>query len=87
MVRTPAIALSHIEVRGVVQGVGFRPFVYRLAHAHHLHGWVRNTSGAVCIEAEGNPQIVRRFVEALKAQAPAAAQIEELNFSRQTGRL
>ncbi len=81
MVKSPALSLSHIEVRGVVQGVGFRPFVYRLAHAHHLHGWVRNTSGAVRIEVEGNPQNVRRFIEALKAQAPAAAQIEELTVS------
>ena len=42
-----------ISVHGVVQGVGFRPFVYRLATTHQLHGWVRNTSGRVEIEVEG----------------------------------
>ena len=39
-----------IAVRGVVQGVGFRPFIYRLAHDHQLAGWVRNASGSVEIE-------------------------------------
>ena len=36
-----------VRVRGIVQGVGFRPFVYALAVHHHLNGWVRNTSGGV----------------------------------------
>jgi len=47
---------ARICVRGVVQGVGFRPFVYRLAHEQNLTGWVRNTSGSVEIEAEGEFQ-------------------------------
>ncbi len=42
-----------IDVRGVVQGVGFRPLIYRLATQHNLRGWVRNTSGNVEIEIEG----------------------------------
>lgn len=66
-----------IHVRGVVQGVGFRPFIYRLALRHRLSGWVRNTSGAVEIEAEGQDAEVRAFVRDIAAQAPTAARIEE----------
>ncbi len=54
MVLVRAKKLAKIKVCGVVQGVGFRPFVYRLAHEHNLKGWVRNTSGSVEIEVEGN---------------------------------
>ena len=45
----------HIVIRGAVQGVGFRPFVYRLANELRLHGWVINASDGVTIEAEGEP--------------------------------
>jgi acylphosphatase len=48
-------AASHVTVTGVVQGVGFRPFVDRLARRHALAGWVRNTAGSVEIEVEGAP--------------------------------
>ena len=51
MVPVKTIKLARIHVRGVVQGVGFRPFVYLLAQGHKLKGWVRNTSGNVEIEA------------------------------------
>ncbi|OGO03465.1 MAG: carbamoyltransferase HypF [Chloroflexi bacterium RBG_13_53_26] len=67
-----------ISVRGVVQGVGFRPFVYRLAHEYGLSGWVRNTSGSVEIEVEGQEAAVDRFITALKAEAPPMASIEEI---------
>jgi hydrogenase maturation protein HypF len=60
-----------ISVRGIVQGVGFRPFVYRLAHQHWLNGWVRNTSGKVEIEVEGGESAIRNFLQELKTQAPA----------------
>ena len=53
---TMAKTLARISVRGVVQGVGFRPFVYQLATRHHLTGWVRNTSEDVKIEVEGSRQ-------------------------------
>ena len=46
--------LKHVTVHGVVQGVGFRPFIYRLAAEHGLKGWVINTSSAVEIEVEGD---------------------------------
>jgi hydrogenase maturation protein HypF len=67
-----------ISVRGVVQGVGFRPFIYRLATQHHLRGWVRNTSGNVEIEVEGNDSEVHDFLNNLKAQSPPQARIEQI---------
>jgi hydrogenase maturation protein HypF len=66
---------KQISVRGVVQGVGFRPFVYRLAHDHGLTGWVLNHSGGVDIEIEGPPPSLDAFVHDLTAQAPPLARI------------
>jgi hydrogenase maturation protein HypF len=71
----PAVQLKQISVRGVVQGVGFRPFVYRLAHEHGLHGWVLNHSGGVQIEVEGTPPALDAFVRDLTVQAPPLARI------------
>jgi hydrogenase maturation protein HypF len=71
----PAMQLKQIRVRGVVQGVGFRPFVYRLAHDHELTGWVLNHSGGVDIEVEGVPPAPDAFVHDLTAQAPPLARI------------
>ncbi|MEW6591750.1 MAG: carbamoyltransferase HypF, partial [Pseudomonadota bacterium] len=59
-----------ITLSGKVQGVGFRPFVYRLAHRHGITGWVRNVNGAVEIHAEGEPAQLLRFSDALIAEAP-----------------
>lgn len=70
-----AVQLKQISVRGVVQGVGFRPFVYRLAHDHGLAGWVLNHSGGVEIEVEGPPPALDAFVHDLVAQAPPLARI------------
>ena len=78
MVLTKAERLARIRVRGVVQGVGFRPFVYRLAHEHHLTGWVRNTSGSVEIEVEGKGEALENFLSDLKAKAPPMARIESV---------
>lgn len=65
-----------ITVRGVVQGVGFRPFVYRLAQQYNLTGWVLNHSGGVDIEVEGLPAIVEAFLKDLTRKAPPIARIE-----------
>ena len=65
-------ALS-IRIRGVVQGVGFRPFVYRLAHEHGIAGWVLNGEEGVSIHAEGEETTLWKFVEELRVQAPPAA--------------
>jgi hydrogenase maturation protein HypF len=58
---------------GQVQGVGYRPFVYRLAQSFELSGWVRNESGVVTIHAEGSAERLRDFGTALLARAPSAA--------------
>ena len=67
-----------VTVRGTVQGVGFRPFVFRLATRHSLAGWVRNSTGPVEIEVEGDPAGLRRFLAQLTAEAPPLAAIEEV---------
>jgi hydrogenase maturation protein HypF len=64
-----------IKVRGIVQGVGFRPFVYRLAVGHALSGWVLNEAGGVEIHLEGAAQALDAFVRELVRQAPPAAAI------------
>ncbi len=66
----------HISVRGVVQGVGFRPFVFNLARRYGLAGWVCNTSGDVQIEIEGEAGQVAAFEQALLDEAPPLARIE-----------
>jgi hydrogenase maturation protein HypF len=68
-------------VRGVVQGVGFRPFIYRLAQEYNLKGWVRNTSGNVEIEVEGDEETVDSFVRDLKTEAPPMARIENVEVT------
>jgi hydrogenase maturation protein HypF len=78
MVKPETKQRAIINVRGVVQGVGFRPFVYRLSAAHHLTGWVRNTSGKVEIEVEGDKTAIRQFLMELAAQAPPMAHIEDI---------
>ena len=64
-----------VQIDGVVQGVGFRPFVCRLARQMGISGTVRNAGGAVVIEAAAEPDLLGRFVAALREQAPAAAEI------------
>jgi len=66
------------RARGVVQGVGFRPFVHRLAHAHHLTGFVLNDGSGVVIEAEGPPAELDAFAAELVATAPGLARVESL---------
>jgi hydrogenase maturation protein HypF len=67
------MAAVSIHIRGIVQGVGFRPFVYRLAAERGVHGWVKNTAKGVEIHAEAEIAELGAFVEQLAAQAPDAA--------------
>lgn len=67
-----------VLVRGIVQGVGFRPFVFGLAHRLGLTGFVRNDSTGVTIEIEGPLAGLERFVAALRDEAPPLARIETL---------
>ena len=78
MPRTKALELLSISVRGVVQGVGFRPFVYQLANKHELRGWVLNTSGGVKIEVEGEREALEQFLTELEREAPPLARIEDI---------
>ena len=71
-------AACSIRVRGVVQGVGFRPFVYRLAHANMLTGWVLNGDQGVEIHLEGIEEDLATFVREIKRKPPAAACIAEM---------
>ena len=71
-----------IKVRGVVQGVGFRPFVFRLARANTLSGWVLNGEQGVEIFLEGQDQGLKAFVQALKTESPAAAQITDIEIEK-----
>src|ERR1700690_1294245 len=64
---------------GRVQGVGFRPFVYRVARRCGLQGWVRNCAGEVEILAQGQPEWLQRFGRALLAEAPPLARPEILS--------
>jgi hydrogenase maturation protein HypF len=71
---------ARIHITGIVQGVGFRPFVYGLARRFALTGWVRNTSAGVDIEVDGAPAALSAFVKSLRAEAPALAQINSLDW-------
>ncbi len=75
------IQAQKIHVTGVVQGVGFRPFVYGLAVRRGLAGWVCNTSAGVDIEIEGAASALNSFVTALTAEAPPLARIEQVTAS------
>jgi hydrogenase maturation protein HypF len=72
---------TRIEVRGQVQGVGFRPFVHRLATGMTLGGWVRNVGAGVEIEIEGARAEVDCFLQRLHSEAPQAARIEHLEHT------
>ncbi len=68
----------HIHITGIVQGVGFRPFVYGLATRYKLEGWVLNDSSGVKIEVIGPPEMLSAFINALRTEAPPLAVIDSL---------
>ena len=70
-----------MEIRGAVQGVGFRPFVYRLATELGLAGWVLNDIRGVFLEVEGDPERLSAFRERLRVEAPPRARIQDVNES------
>ena len=73
-----------VHISGIVQGVGFRPFVYGLATRLHLNGWVRNTSAGVDIEVDGERDALDAFVKLLRDEAPTLSRIDEFTASFQT---
>ncbi len=77
-------ALIGLEIRakGIVQGVGFRPYIYRLALAHELRGWVRNENGSVLITVEGLETNINSFLEQIILKQPCLAMISTLEQKR-----
>lgn len=76
---------AKINVHGIVQGIGFRPFVYRVAMQHGLYGYVRNLGDAgVEIVVQGTRDTIKEFIETLKKNAPALSRIDDLSVQRTT---
>lgn len=71
----------HIRVKGLVQGVGFRPFIYRLAHYHHLNGWVENRNDGVQIKITASEQQLQQFIRGIREQAPLAANVHSVDYT------
>jgi hydrogenase maturation protein HypF len=71
------------EIRGVVQGVGFRPFVFRTAMRHALGGWIRNDSEGVVLEVQGLEEALEAFIHAVRHDAPALARIDSVALVEQ----
>jgi hydrogenase maturation protein HypF len=76
--RTSELSARRIHIMGVVQGVGFRPFVYNLATELALSGWVLNSSSGVEIEAVGPSAALEAFAHRLRSEAPPLARIEDM---------
>jgi hydrogenase maturation protein HypF len=76
------IIAFQIGVEGLVQGVGFRPFVYRLARQHGLQGWVVNRTDGLTIKIEGPAACLPGFMEDLRNKAPVASQIDEITIEQ-----
>jgi len=72
------LKLLSLKIQGAVQGVGFRPFVYRLATELDLKGWVNNNAQGVAIEVEGNASKLNLFQERLQQEKPARSQIHSM---------
>jgi hydrogenase maturation protein HypF len=75
------VSACDVQVRGVVQGVGFRPFVFRLARRNTLAGWVRNAGAGVQIHVEGPEAALRTFVHDLEQGPPPAAVITAIEIT------
>ena len=75
-----------IEVRGTVQGVGYRPWVYRIAREQGLSGRVRNDSRGVTIEAFGSAAALAAFLRRIETDRPPAAEVHSVRTSRRSTR-
>jgi hydrogenase maturation protein HypF len=68
-----------IQVRGLVQGVGFRPFVYRIASRNGLKGWVENRNDGVIIHVEGDDRNIMKFLSDFETEAPPVSKIQTID--------
>jgi len=75
------VTRKHVQVRGIVQGVGFRPFVYNLAQSLQLGGYVFNSSAGVTIEVEGLPEAIDQFLLKLESDVPQLAELSSVTVS------
>jgi hydrogenase maturation protein HypF len=78
-----ALETRRYQIRGIVQGVGFRPFVFRTAERHALGGWIRNDSQGVVLEVQGHPGALEEFIVEVRTGAPALARIESVALIEQ----
>ena len=69
---------TQIKIKGIVQGVGFRPFIYKLARKYNLLGYVLNNTSGVLIDVEGKIASIDAFIENVKTKPPPQAVIFEL---------
>lgn len=77
--RLPLEMNRKLEITGIVQGVGFRPFVYQLAHRYRLNGFTLNNTVGVSVEIEGKENDVKAFIAALQSELPLLARIDTLS--------
>ena len=77
----PNLKGVHIHISGIVQGVGFRPFVYNLAQKYNLKGWVKNTSAGVDIQLDGTGDQIEVFTSKLKSDAPSLASLDQIEIT------
>ena len=70
----------HIHINGIVQGVGFRPFIFNLALEHQLSGWVRNSASGVDIEVTGHSEDLQNFQDQIPISAPPLAEIDSIEI-------
>lgn len=81
MFNAPTLVRVNLSLRGLLQGVGFRPFVFQLANEIGLNGWVLNTSKGVSIEVEGDREGVDQFLFRLKAESPPNSIFHDIQSS------
>lgn len=82
----PGLVRRHLVVTGVVQGVGFRPYVWRLAREHALNGWTRNNATGLEVLVEGPQEAVQGFTRRLPLELPPLARVGQLQWEDQAPR-
>ena len=71
-----------ISIFGIVQGVGFRPYIYNLARKHKINGWVRNDENGVEIEAYAKKEDIENFINEIKSNPPVLAKITNIKIEK-----
>ncbi|MFN3603852.1 MAG: carbamoyltransferase HypF [Leptonema sp. (in: bacteria)] len=79
---TKQLERKQIEIEGYVQGIGFRPFLFRLANKHNLTGFVKNISGKVYLEIQGDKQKIEKFISDINVKKPPLAKIKSLKIKK-----